>query len=443
MSLFRAARLGLRSLFNKRAADDALDDEIRHYLEMATREHMRAGMSQAAAERAARIEFGGVEATKEHVRAGAWEASIDVLARDVRYAIRGLRRSPAFTAIAIITLALGIGATTAMFSVINAVMLRPLPYRDGSRLALIFTDDARRGLHEERTAFRTVTDWRAESRAFEDIAYFTVGRSTLVDAASGDRERTRSALASSNLFSVLGVAPVRGRVISADDEERRMPVAVISYSLWQRRFGGTDDVIGKTLPMEPEDKSSGDQPTIIGVMPAGFYFPDKLTEIWTPATLYWRFTRESTERFPTWARRWVAVGRIIQSQSIDAARKDLARIGGHLAATYRTDVPDFPGFATNVVPMLDYVTGTSLQSALWVLLGAVALVLLVSCANVANLLLARGASRQRVLAVAAVVSVLSGLVFGVLPALRLTQADPTEALKEGAQSFGSMRLRRS
>src|SRR5213594_4884724 len=223
MSLLRQARAGLRSLLRKDTVERELDDELRHYFELATQEHMRAGMSRPEAERAARVQLGGIAAAKEHVRTGHWEASLTGLAQDLRYAVRGLRRSPAFAAVAAATLALGVGANTAMFSVVNVVMLRPLPYREPGKLALIFTDDVRRGLHQERTAFRTIADWRGANRTFQDIAYFNTSRSTLIGAAESsapsERTRARIALASANLFPVLGVPPLRGRAITVDDEE--------------------------------------------------------------------------------------------------------------------------------------------------------------------------------------------------------------------------------
>src|SRR4051812_12194591 len=200
MSLYRHASRGLRTLFRKDVVERELDDEMRHYLEQSARAHMRAGMTPEDAARAARIEFGGLDAAKETVRDGGWEARVETLVRDVRYALRSLRRNPAFTAVAVATLALGIGATTAMFSVINAVLLRPLPYRDAGRLALIYTDDTKRGLHEEATAFRTIADWRTDTRAFQDIAFFNAGRVTL--GTDDDRERSRRAFVSENLFSV-------------------------------------------------------------------------------------------------------------------------------------------------------------------------------------------------------------------------------------------------
>jgi putative ABC transport system permease protein len=508
MSLWRAVRSGMRSLLRKDVVEQELDDELRHYLAMATQENVRRGMTPQAAERAARVHMGGVEPTKTQVRAGGWEAQVDTLRQDVRVAVRGLRRNPAFATVAVASLALGIGAITTMFSVVNAVMFRPLPYRDADRLALVWTDDVRRALHRETTAWLTITDWQARNRTFQNVAYFSTQRVAPMSNDPGrGRGRTRSAFVSANLFTVLGVAPFRGRLISSADERERASVAVISYKFWQRWFGGDADVVGKTLTMDDASKGGTGTLTVIGVLPPGFYFPDKQTTIWTPATTYWRFTRESVERFQPWSRRWTALGRLAQGASIDEARADLDRVGRQLGQTYPSDIPDFPGFATTVIPVLDSIAGTSLQSSLWLLLGAVAVVLLVVCANVANLQLARGATRERefavrralgagrgrimrqlvaentvlvlaggaagtalaawgtpllaaaasayvprmdevtldwrVLAFAASASILSSLLFGLVPALRLSATDTNEALREGGRGTASWKLRRS
>ena len=242
----RAIRQGVRSLFRRAELDRELDEEVRHYIEQATRENIRAGMTPADAERAARVAFGGVESAKEGVRRGGWETGLEVLAQDVRYAIRGLRRNPGFTIIAVITLALGIGANAAMFSVVNAVMLRPLPYRDADRVAMIWTDDMRRGLHRENTPFLTITDWQRESRAASDIGFFGTQRAlVLTTESSANRERARLGFVSGNLFALLGVAAERGRTIVETDASTRAPVVVISHSFWQRQLGGRDDIVGR------------------------------------------------------------------------------------------------------------------------------------------------------------------------------------------------------
>ncbi len=498
---------GLRTLFRRDVVERELDDEVRHYLELAIQERIDAGMTPEAAARAARAEMGGVEPTKERVRSGRWEAHVESVWRDVRYALRGIRRNPGFAAVVIATLALGIGANTVMFSVVNAVTLRPLPYRDSHRLVLLYTDDVRRGLHREATAYSTIADWKSRSHAFSDIGFYSTGRVAPMTNNPEVRGRTRRALVSGNLFELLGVSPVMGRAIAAQDESTRAPVVVISYGFWQRWFAGAPDVVGRSIVVDDSSKDGAGTLTVIGVMPADFYFPDKFTDLWAPATTYWRFTRESSERFPPWARRWTAVARLAPKASLAAARADMAHIGTELTATFKSDVPDFPGFAATVMPVLDSIAGSDLQSALWILLGATALVLLVACANVANLLLARGAARHhefalrralgggrgrlirqlviehvvlglaggaaglvlavwgmgvvataaapyvprieetsldlRVLAAATIASIAAAMVFGAAPALRLSAAEATDALGESGRAHGSLRLRKS
>jgi len=505
--MFRSLAAGLRSLFHRQAVSKEMDDELRHYLDQAIKDNLKAGMAPEVAERAARIQLGSTEAAKEEVRTGLWESHVDSGLRDLRYGIRALRRNPAFTLMAVATLALGIGVTTTMFSVVNAVMLRPLPYADASNLALIWTDDIRRGLPREATGYPTITDWRTSSRAFQDLAFYSTQRATLIAAEPGaERGRSRNAFVSGNFFSLLGTRPAAGRGISPADERDRAEVAVISHGLWQRWFGGAPDVVGRPLTIQDLNKGGPRIHTVIGVMPAGFYFPDRLTEIWTPATTYWRFDRESTERVPAWARRWTGLGRLAPDASIDDARAELAAIGRRLAADYPSNDPDFPGFRTSVLSVLDSIAGRSLQSTLWMMLGAVALVLLVACVNVANLLLARGGARQqefairralgggrtrlvrqlvtesmllallggiagtllatwgtgvlgvaaaayiprineitidaRVLLFALLASLAAGLAFGLAPALRLSAADAAEALKEGGHGTGRAGLKR-
>lgn len=505
--MFRSLTAGLRALFHRQTVSRELDDELKHYLDQAIKDNLQAGMTPEAAERAARIQLGSSEAAKEEVRGGLWEARVDSGLRDLRYGLRALRRNPAFTLMAVATLALGIGVTTTMFSVVNAVMLRPLAYPDAGRVALIWTDDVRRGLPREATGFPTIVDWRTSSRAFQDIAYYSTGRVALdAKEPGGDRGRSRNALVSGNLFATLGVLPAQGRVISPADEQSRADVAVISHGFAERWFRGATGVLGRTLTIQDPNKGGSRIYTVIGVMPADFFFPDRITEIWTPATTYWRFDRESTERVSSWGRRWTGLGRLAPGASLAEAKDELAGIGRRLTADYPSSDADFPGYATTVLPVLDSIAGRSLQSTLWIMLGAVTLVLLVACVNVANLLLARGASRQqefairralgggrvrlvrqlmteslllallggvagtvlatwgtrvlgtaaaayvpriseividtRVLLFALAASLAAGLVFGVVPALKLSAADAAGSLKEGGHGTGSAGIKR-
>jgi hypothetical protein len=207
---------------------------------------------------------------------------MDVLLQDLRYAIRGLRRASGFTALAALTLALGIGANTAMFSVVNAVLFRPLPYARADRLVVLWTDDVRRALHRERSPYPTIAAWRADNRTLQDLAYYAIYRETLNE--QGVRERLRVAGASTNLFSVL---------------------AVISNAFWHRRFDGDPAVVGRTFHVE----SDGDRVAeyrIIGVAAPEFYFPDKGVDFWTAARVS---EKDGLAPFEKEARRWTATDR--------------------------------------------------------------------------------------------------------------------------------------
>ena len=231
---------------------------------------------------------------------------MDGVTNDLRYASRTLRRSPSFTAIAILTLALGIGANTAMFSVVNAVILRPLPYQDPDRLAMLWTNDPKRDIREEGTSYPTFLDWRRQSRAFADMAICSRGNPVTLTGGN-EPERVMGEAVSANLFPLLGVTPILGRTFSDGEEQQRERVVVVSYALWQRRFGASRDAIGKSVEVD------GQTFQVIGVMPAAFYFPTKDVQLWQPATFVSMTlspavrNRIWTNRFSDW---WHVVGRL-------------------------------------------------------------------------------------------------------------------------------------
>ncbi|HXW08651.1 MAG TPA: ABC transporter permease [Vicinamibacterales bacterium] len=300
---------------------------------------------------------------------------------DVRYAVRMLLRSPGFSAVAILTFAVGIGVNTAVFSVVNAVLLRPLPYPAPDRITLIWMDNRPQGIREDITSYPNYLDWRSQASSYAHMA--AVSPSAVSLTGAGEPERLRAASVTASFFDVMGVAPAIGRVFTADHETPgRDQVVVLSHGLWQRRFGGAPDVVGRTITL------NGQPHEVIGVMRPALRWPDRV-ELWRPLAPG-QGLREARGAF------WLPViGRLEAGVSPEQAQAEMTGIATRLEQTY----PDAnEGFGAYVVPLHQQLVG-QVERGLLVLLGSVGFVLLIACANLANLLLGRTAARGRELAV--------------------------------------------
>ncbi len=368
----------------KRSFED-FREEIESHLAIEADEIRDAG-PRADSQAAARRTFGSVAATQENWYERTRWMFFDHLKRELRQAVRQLKRRPGFCTMVILTLALGIGANSAIFSVVEAVLLRPLPYKDPGRLAMVFSGDPARELHEGRVSLLNLADWRSQSRSFEDMTAYTA--QTFLLATGDSRERMRSARVAANFWTVLGVEPLLGRVFTAEEEQRGERVVVLSYELWQQQFGGMKDVLGTRLRMD--DRSY----LVIGVMPPGFHFPFPDSKVWEPYTAhpYWALRERNSRRTDS---NWLVLGRIKNSTTWPVAQKEMDAIAQRLRSQYPG--PDMPASAP-VVPLDIQATG-KFRLSLWLLLGAVFVMLLIACINAAGLLLARGSVREREFAV--------------------------------------------
>jgi putative ABC transport system permease protein len=493
--MLTSIRLRLRALFNRARVEADMDDEMRFHLEQQTQLYVREGMTRAEAERRARLAFGSYDAASEGHRDNRGTRDLEETLGDVRYAIRTLWRDRGLAVAGVLTLALGVGATTAVFSAVNAVMLRDLPFRDSGRLVAVWEENVERKWYKNVAAPANYLDWRERVRAFEGLAGYTDYLTNVTMLGRGEPRLLAASYVTGNFLPVLGVTPHLGRGFeSGDDWDNGQRPVMLSYKLWQTQFGSDPGVIGKSVSFGGPTPSQ-----IIGVLPEGFAFPSASMDVLMPVLWSKTFPSQIFFRRAHWLR---VVGRLRPGISIDAATAELKAVAKQLEVEYP---------ATNVrmdagmTPIREWIVGDT-KKPLVVLLSAAAVLLLIACVNVGNLLLvhalgrsrdvslrfALGATRTRVarqalteslvlsafggaagfavgwvgaralLALqpegmlpvsdisvdyrvwlfAILLTTMSGLIFGMAPAMIATRQSPASALNSGGRTFTAGRTHR-
>jgi putative ABC transport system permease protein len=474
-----------RNLFRRTAVEQDLSAELTQAFEFLVETKIRDGISTSEARRLAAIELGGVEQLKEEIRESKAGYSLEGLLQDIRYGLRMLLKHKGFSAVAILALGLGIGANTAIFSLVNGVLLRPLPFPNAERIVYFEGKNPAAGISDSNISYLDFIDWSQQTDVFASTAAYWVGTADL-SGNGAEPEAVPRAGVTPGFFSVLGVQPVLGRAILPEDDrpasfnEGRGIVAIISYGLWKRRFGSDPAIIGKQVVMKSRPL------TVIGVMPRGFEYPEQ-TQIWVNSAV-------NLSEEPRDNRAWEAIARLKPNVDLKQAQTRVSAINAQLDKQFHETNKGWDATLWTLHERLV----REVKPSLLALLGAVGLVLLIACANVANLLLARSAARQkeiairaamgasrmrvlrqmltesillsaiggiagvflsiwltgvlmsmlpeggprlahvgidyRVLAFAFGLSALTGILFGIVPALQASKLDVTSALKEGGRS---------
>jgi len=495
MTLWHKIQSGFRALFRKEQLDQEMDEEMRAHIELRTQANIEAGMNPDEARYAALRGFGGMEQVKEVCRDLRGVGWIETFWQDVRFGLRMLRKNPSFTTVAVLTVALGIGATTAIFSVVNGVLLRPMQFKDVDRLVMIWETDKETPQELRYVSLLKFLDWQKQSKTFERLAFFGSG-SKSISTDGPEAAELVGAIISPDFFTVLGVAPLLGRSFAEEEAKETGPrVIILSHGIWQRLHGGDPGLIGKTVGLVDGVFGKSEQYTVVGIMPAGFSFLQR-TDFWLPFPMDIDSIKPVGPGTGRGAHAASTIGKLKPGVARRQAQVELETINRRFAETYPGDARER---GVRVASLHEGLV-QNVRVLLLVFQGAALLVLLVAAANVANLLLARSASRSKEMAVrlslgagrwritrqllteslllavvggalglllahwgvsgfgkltasflpraqevrvdggvltfACLVSLASGLLFGLTPAQRATKTDLNECLKEGGTARG-------